>query len=238
LAGAFAYNTIPTNAPKGSAFAPSNTAVIPTGVIEMFAGSTAPDGWLICNGSTVSRSVYQSLFKVIGTTYGAGNSNTTFTLPDMRGRCPMGVGSGPSLTTRALAATAGAETATLAITNLPSHTHTATIGADSPTHAHTSNIVTGTISTTGSGAAQNHQHYFSHTAGTSGSYGLFDSGTASSSGQPNTGGIQQNHTHVTTVGFESANHTHTFTSSNTPATAATAFGIMPPSIVINFIIKI
>jgi microcystin-dependent protein len=230
LAGAFAYNTIPTNAPKGSAFAPANTTVIPTGIIEMFAGSTAPDGWLICDGSTVSRSVYQSLFKVIGTTFGVGNSNTTFTLPDARGRCPMGVGSGPSLTTRALAATAGAETATLAITNLPSHTHTATIGTDSPTHSHTSNTVTG--------ASANHQHYFSHTAGTSGSYGLFDSATASSSGQPSTGGIQQNHTHSTTTGTESANHTHTFTNSNTPATAATAFGIMPPSIVINFIIKI
>lgn len=230
MAGAFAYNTIPTNAPKGSAFAPANTTVIPTGVIEMFAGSTAPDGWLICNGSAVSRSVYQSLFKVIGTTYGVGDSNTTFTLPDIRGRCPMGVGSGPSLTTRALAATAGAETATLAITNLPSHTHTATIGTDSPTHSHTSNTVTG--------ASANHQHYFSHTAGTTGSYGLFDSATASSSGQPSTGGVQQNHTHSTTTGTESANHTHTFTNSNTPATAATAFGIMPPSIVINFIIKI
>lgn len=238
MAGAFAYNTIPTNAPKGSAFAPTNTTIIPTGVIEMFAGSTAPSGWLICDGSAVSRSVYQSLFKVIGTTYGVGNSNTTFTLPDMRGRCPMGVGSGPSLTTRALAATAGAETATLIIANLPSHTHTATIGTDSPTHSHTSNTVTGSVSTSGSGAYADHTHNFSHNVGTSGSYGLFDSATASSSGQPFTGGIQQNHTHSTTTGFESTNHTHTFTSSNTPASAATAFGIMPPSIVINFIIKI
>ena len=230
MAGAFAYNTIPTNAPKGGAFAPTSTTIIPAGVIEMFAGSTAPVGWLICDGSAVSRSVYQNLFKVIGTAFGVGNSNTTFTLPDMRGRCPMGVGSGPSLTSRALAATTGAETVTLAIANLPAHTHTATIGADSPTHAHTSNTVTG--------ASANHQHYFSHTAGTTGSYGLMDSATASSSGQPSTGGIQQNHTHSTTTGFESANHTHTFTNSNTPAVAATAFGIMPPSIVINFIIKI
>ena len=228
MAGSFSYNSIPTNSPKGSSFEPIKTPIIPTGAIEMFAGSVAPIGWLICDGSIVSRIAFSDLFKVIGTTYGVGNSNNTFTLPDMRGRLPIGVGSGSSLTTRALAATFGAETATLAETNLPSHTHTTTVGTESVTHTHSSNTVTG--------ASANHQHYFSHNAGTSGSYGLMDSGTASSSGQPNTGGIQQNHTHTTTTGTESANHTHTVTNSNTGS--GTAFGIMPPSIVVNFIIKI
>lgn len=227
MAGSFSYNSMPTNSPKGSSFEPIKTPIIPTGIIEMFAGSVAPIGWLICDGSIVSRVAFSDLFKVIGTTYGVGNSNSTFTLPDMRGRLPIGVGSGSSLTTRTLAATFGAETATLAETNLPSHTHTATVGTESVNHTHTG---------TSGGESTNHNHYFSHTAGTTGSYGLMDSGTASSSGQPNTGGIQQNHTHATTTGTESANHTHSVTNSNTGS--GTAFGIMPPSIVVNFIIKI
>lgn len=227
MAGSFSYNLMPTNSPKGSSFEPIKTPIIPTGVIEMFAGPVAPIGWLICDGSIVSRIAFSDLFKVIGTTYGVGNSNNTFTLPDMRGRLPIGVGSGSGLTTRALAATVGAETGTLAETNLPSHTHATTVGTESVTHTHTG---------TSGGESTNHNHYFSHTAGTTGSYGLFDSATASSSGQPSTGGIQQNHDHATTTGTESANHTHSVTNSNTGS--GTAFGIMPPSIVVNFIIKI
>jgi len=227
LAGSFSYNSIPTNSPKGSSFEPIKTPIIPTGVIEMFAGSVAPIGWLICDGSIVSRIAFSDLFKIIGTTYGSGNSNNTFTLPDMRGRCPIGVGTGASLTARTLGSNVGAETAALSEGNLPSHTHTASVGTESVTHTHTG---------TSGGESTNHVHYFSHTAGTSGSYGLMDSGTASSSGQPSTGGIQQNHTHATTTGTESANHTHSVTNSNTGS--GTAFGIMPPSIVVNFIIKI
>ena len=227
MAGAFSYGMIPTNSPKGSAFQAVQETIISSGSIQMFAGSVAPNGWLVCNGDTISRSAYNNLFKVIGTTYGVGNSNTTFTLPDMRGRCPIGVGTGASLTARTLGSNVGAETATLAETNLPSHTHTASVGTESVTHTHTG---------TSGGESTNHNHYFSHTAGTSGSYGLMDSGTASSSGQPSTGGIQQNHTHATTTGNESANHTHSVTNSNTGS--GTAFGIMSPSIVVNFIIKI
>lgn len=226
MAGSFAYNTIPTNSPKGSSFESLKPPIIPTGIVEMFAGSTAPNGWLICDGSSISRTTYSDLFKVIGTTYGAGNSNNTFTLPDMRGRMPIGVGTGSGLTARTLAATAGAETVTLSESNLPSHTHTATVGTQSANHTHTG---------TSGDQSVTHTHWFSHTAGTSGSYGLFDSATASSSGMPNTGGIQQNHTHSTTTGTESANHTHSVTNSNTGS--GTPFSIMPPSIVINFIIK-
>lgn len=227
MAGSFSYNAIPTNSPKGSSFEPIKIPIVPTGVIEMFAGAVAPIGWLICDGSIVSRMAFSDLFKIIGTTYGVGNSNNTFTLPDMRGRMPIGMGTGSSLTTRSLAGTVGAETATLSEGNLPSHTHTASVGTESVTHTHTG---------TSGGESTNHVHNFSHTAGTSGSYGLFDSATASSSGQPSTGGIQQNHTHATTTGNESANHTHSVTNTNTGS--GTAFGIMPPSIVVNFIIKI
>lgn len=62
------------------------------GIIQMYGGSTAPDGYLLCDGSAVSRTVYQSLFEAIGTTYGAGDGSTTFNLPDLQGRVPIGAG--------------------------------------------------------------------------------------------------------------------------------------------------
>ncbi|MCY4024065.1 MAG: tail fiber protein [Anaerolineaceae bacterium] len=61
-----------------------------TGMIQIFAGPTAPAGWLLCNGAAVSRATYSDLFDVIGTRYGVGNANTTFNLPDLRGRFPLG----------------------------------------------------------------------------------------------------------------------------------------------------
>jgi len=227
MAGAFSYGMIPANSPKGSAFQAVQDTFISSGSIQMFAGSTAPNGWLVCDGSTVSRSYYSDLFKVIGTTYGAGNSNTTFTLPDMRGRCPIGVGTGPSLTARTLGSNVGAETATLAETNLPSHTHTASVGTQSANHTHTG---------TSGGVSANHYHSYGTPIGTTGATsGIIDSVTASSSGTPITGGSSADHTHATTFGTGSATHTHSVTNSNTGS--GTAFGIMPPSIVVNFIIK-
>ena len=227
MAGSFSYNMIPTNSPKGSSFQGLQSSITPIGVIRLFAGSVAPNGWLVCNGDTVSRSAYSDLFKVIGTTYGAGNSNSTFTLPDMRGRCPIGVGTGTSLTARTLGSNVGAETATLAETNLPSHTHTATVGTQSANHTHTG--TSGNISA-------DHTHGWGRNVGSSGSYGLRDGANRSANGTPNTGGVSANHTHTTTTGNESANHTHTVTNSNTGS--GTPVGIMLPSIVVNFIIKV
>lgn len=66
----------------------------PTGMISPFAGSTAPDNWLLCDGANVSRTDYSRLFDLIGTTYGSGDGSTTFTLPDLRSRNPIGVGTG------------------------------------------------------------------------------------------------------------------------------------------------
>lgn len=86
------------------------------GVIQMFAGSTAPNGWLICDGSAVSRTEYATLYAVIGTTYGTGDGSTTFNLPDLQGRTAIGAGSGANLTSRTLGATGGSE-------SLQSHDH-------------------------------------------------------------------------------------------------------------------
>ena len=95
------------------------------GMIQMFAGSTAPAGWLICDGSAVSRTTYATLFAVIETTYGTGDGSTTFNLPDLRGRVAVGVGTGTATdaTAHALGQYDGAETVTLTENEIPSHTH-------------------------------------------------------------------------------------------------------------------
>jgi microcystin-dependent protein len=72
----------------------------PSGSILMFAGSTAPLNWLLCDGTAVSRATYNKLFQAIGTTWGAGNGTTTFNLPDMRGAAPAGVGTTPAFYTQ------------------------------------------------------------------------------------------------------------------------------------------
>jgi microcystin-dependent protein len=98
---------------------------IPTGVIEMFAGSTPPTGFLFCDGSEISRTTYATLFGVIGTAYGAGDGSTTFKLPDLRQRFPLGKGASGSFST--LGQTGGAI----------NHTHTGGSHAHStPAHSH------------------------------------------------------------------------------------------------------
>ena len=71
-----------------------NLVGLKPGFVCPFAGTTAPDGWLICDGSAVSRTTYADLFAVIGTTYGAGDGNSTFNLPNMYLRSPMQSGLG------------------------------------------------------------------------------------------------------------------------------------------------
>jgi microcystin-dependent protein len=103
----------------------------------MFAGSSAPTGWLVCDGSAISRATYSALFAVIGTTYGAGNGSTTFNIPDLRGRAAIGTGQGSGLTSRTLAQAGGEETHILTTTEMPSHNHGgATTGGANLTHGH------------------------------------------------------------------------------------------------------
>lgn len=227
MPGSFTYNTLSANTPKGSAFQTLPVTFTPSGVIRLFAGSVVPNGWLACDGSAVSRRIYSDLFKVIGTTYGTGDSNTTFSLPDMRGRSPICAGAGVSLTARTLGTNAGAESVTLSIANLPSHTHTTTVSNQSPSHTHTG--TSGTVSA-------DHVHGYGRPLGSSGSYGIRDGAGRSANGTPNSQGATVGHTHSITTGTESSNHSHTVTNANTGS--GSALGIMPPTLVVNFIIKI
>lgn len=70
---------------------------MPTGSVIPYAGESAPDGWLLCDGAAVSRTTYAALFAVIGTTFGSGDGSTTFNLPDLRGRVAVGVTSDANL---------------------------------------------------------------------------------------------------------------------------------------------
>lgn len=93
----------------------------PVGSIHAYGGSTAPTGWLICDGSAVSRTTYAALFAIVGTTYGAGNGSTTFNLPDLRGKIPVGRDSGQT-EFDVLGETGGAKTQALTQANLPNIT--------------------------------------------------------------------------------------------------------------------
>lgn len=125
---------------NGSAWVSSPpVSSVPTGTVVAFAGSSAPAGWLLCDGNnTISRTTYAGLFAVIGTVYGSGNGSTTFGVPDMRGRTGVGAGTGVGLTNRSLGSSFGTETHTLSSGEMPSHNHNGSTGTMSAnaTHAH------------------------------------------------------------------------------------------------------
>lgn len=109
--------------------------IVPAGAIFPYAGLAAPTGFFLCNGQAVSRTAYPTLFAAIGTTWGAGDGSTTFNVPDLRDRFPIGAQS------NAPGSTGGASSVTptitvaghaLAIGEMPSHSH----GVTDPGHAH------------------------------------------------------------------------------------------------------
>lgn len=108
------------------------------GQITMFGGNFAPRGWALCNGQLLSINQNQSLFSLLGTTYG-GDGRTTFALPDLRGRVAIHAGAGPGLTAKNLGEKGGSETNTLTVNQLPSHTHAATATTNIVIHADNGN---------------------------------------------------------------------------------------------------
>ena len=110
----------------------NNIASVPTGVINPWAGvaGSPPTGWLLCDGTAVSRSTYSTLFGIVGTFYGVGDNSTTFNVPNLKGRVPVGLDSTQTeFDTRG--ETGGAKTHTLTAAEIPGHTHQVTImGSD------------------------------------------------------------------------------------------------------------
>ena len=200
------------------------------GVIEGYASNTIPDGYLLCDGRAVSRATYSNLFKVIGTTYGAGDGSTTFNLPDFSGRVAVGKSSS---TFTALGQKGGAVNSTLSTSNLPSHSHTVTAKGS------VSSSFTGSSVTTSSNGAHTHtlSAYYQNSSiywAASGSvYGIrgsedYVSKTTSSNGA---------HTHtVTAKGTVSSTFTGSSATTNSVG-SGTSFTNLQPYIVVNYIIK-
>jgi microcystin-dependent protein len=92
------------------------------GEIRMFAGNFPPSGWLFCDGSTLPISEYETLFQLIGTTYG-GDGESTFDIPDLRGRVPIHQGTGSEGTSYIIGESGGVETVTLTTQQIPQHNH-------------------------------------------------------------------------------------------------------------------
>ena len=92
------------------------------GMVQMTAATAAPSGWLLCDGGAVSRTTYAALFAAIGTTYGAGNGSSTFNLPNLKGRVPVGLDAS-QVEFDVRGETGGAKTHTLSAAEMPQHTH-------------------------------------------------------------------------------------------------------------------
>ena len=208
-----------------------------TGEVRMWSGASAPTGWLFCNGASIARSgTYAALFAITGTAYGTASSST-FNVPDMEGRAPVGVGtgagdasedadggttpSGTALTARSLGEWTGRET----IVALPAHTHTMSshTHAVSITSAGPSNNTSAGPSTASSGGPSNNtsgiQSPADHLHSDSGkSIGVTAKRcTSNQTGSSSSTGLMGNHalaslTGTQTSGSLGANHTHSLQS--------------------------
>jgi microcystin-dependent protein len=191
----------------------------PVGSIMPYAGSIAPNGWLLCDGSSHSRTEYGDLFSVLQTTYGSLNTSS-FNVPDMRGRTIIGVGTGPGLTTRPLGVKDGEERHTLTLNEMPSHSHTGTTSSNG-SHSHTA---------TDSG----HTHTQTTINDDFNSSGGNPPGfVGDSSGSRTWSNINTGYANITV----STNGAHTHTMTTDTQGSGQSHNVMQPFIALNYIIK-
>jgi microcystin-dependent protein len=215
---------------------------IPIGTILPYSGFGAlPPGYLLCDGSAVDPVKYRALFQVIGTTFTPTPApaadqppaaNTTFRLPDLRGRVAVGAGKGTDLTERELGSIFGTENATLALGNLPAHKHGGTTNANNRGHTHTGR--------TEEDGWHNHEWRF----GSALAHPAPNRRPAIGFARPDLDnetkritGEGSAHRHQFTTGDVSQNHTHTFTTDNGTGLQATPFAIEQPSFTVRYMIK-
>ena len=173
---------------------------IRVGDYKYSSANTDVNNWLICDGRSLSKDLYPSLFSVIGTSFGTENE-LSFSLPDYRGRVAGAIGSGPGLTSRSLGASLGTETHTLTIPEMPTHQHTGTTNSDG---IHTHGITD---------PGHNHTYLGVQSQGTQS--GLDN--CAENSPRP----TETSSTSTTGISVNSAGtHTHTFTTQNTGGSQA------------------
>lgn len=219
----------------------TSNSTVPTGTVVSYAGSTAPAGWLLCDGLAINRTTYANLFAAIGSTYGNGNGSSTFNLPDLRGRIVFGVDnmggtSANRLTTtggisanNTLGATCGTQSITLTTPNLPTHNHPFTGGQSTTSdNTHSHDYQDAYFAENNSGGVGSNQRY----------------GLSANSDNDNSFYFRtSSNTHSTSasnIATSSNSHSHTVTASGTVGNTGSgaAFSPLNPGIVMNYIIKI
>ena len=215
LKGDGAGNTAP-------AIAGTDYLGVTSGLIFDYAGITAPSGYLLCDGSAVSRVTYADLFNAIGTTWGVGDGSTTFNVPDLRRKTTIGSGgtalSGPSNT---VGSAGGAETHVISGSELPTHNHVVNI--NDPGHFHY-------VPDPG------HTHDFSSTLTP---YTLAGGAVGLVRGNGNTPVASGNQISPTLTGIGNTNPSTTFiTATSNNAGSSTAMSLMQPTAVVTKIIKV
>jgi microcystin-dependent protein len=196
------------------------------GAIKPWGKATAPAGYVLCDGTAISRTTYADLFAVIASTYGSGNGSTTFNVPDLQGKMPQGYDG----STYTMAGTGGQNTVTVSVTDNQSVSSTDTLAVS----------VTGAISNTSLSTAQlaSHTHSysaFSDTAFESGPHDWNPGPSNTTSGKTSgAAGSGTGHTHSHTL---SGTLTGNITTSLTGAITASGTNAFSPYVVVNYIIK-
>ena len=237
---------------------------MPVGSVTMYTKSTPPTAtasggtWLVCDGSAISRTTYSALFTVIGTTFGIGDNNTTFNIPDLRARVPVGynagtIGSGATArTAKTVAAGSGTETHVLTTAELAAHSHAIPATAHNhditdQSHSHAGANSGGTEDASLSVTDPGHTHNFNiHADWSSGNYGVgftYGGPASPTSVESKTTGItipDHKHSFTTTsvaTGITGTEDEVTGITSTSPDTGSnTAHNNMQPHLVLNYII--
>lgn len=207
---------------------------VPVGTIVPYAGTTAPTGWLLCQGQEISRTAYADLFAVMGTAFGDGNGSTTFNLPDMRNRVPAGAGSDG---TRATAINTFTKSVPLA-----QHNHSIGLTSDVASNNHTHSF-----SATTSTPSANHTHlpngsynalFAQANPTTAGAFTLSStSGTLHGLTNLTTDSVAHQHTVSGTTAGQSDNHTHTVSGNTANAgTNSPTMDVRQKTLYVNYII--
>lgn len=193
----------------------------PVGVINIYSGQNAPNGWLFCDGSEISRSTYSRLYSIIGTIYGAGDNSTTFNIPNLQELIPVG-----KSTNTNLGDSGGNNTITLTTDQLPTHTHTGTT-YDGGIHDHSvfdpghSHSLDRTINPDSQAYDANNSNGFTSTACTT------DRGVINS--------FSTYHSQTEIIINDSTAHNHTFTTQSTGN--GSNINIQNKFIILNYIIR-
>ena len=216
--------------------ASADSWLLPTGLVMPFAGTGTPSGWLLCDGSQVSRSTFAGLYTAFGANAFGTDTDSLFYLPDLRGRAIIGVGtasSGASLT-GVRGVVQGSGTQALSASNLPAHTHSiaASGSTEGQSNDHSHSGVTG--------GESGHTHTVNMVSQTDYAAGTGRTGLRPG-GSYGTAGALATHTHPFSTGGASVGHTHAWSFSGTSGPgdglSGSAFNLAQPSMAISYFVK-